>query len=148
MLCAEWRSKKSPDSESSLSSLYYKQFTLEWPSGWPSGDKIKISQENLIQKPEISRYTFVWLHQWEELNSDLWSGLMTSPRSRPRDLGAEKIAQIEFDGFEGDHLRCVRLNNSEPWHWWELLLVGIDADTRYWCEIMSRLFVPLGACYQ
>ena len=57
---------------------------------------------------------------------------MTCPRSRPRDLGAEKIAQIEFDGFEGDHLPCVRLNNSDldiggKWLVLTLLTLGIDA---------------------
>ena len=132
VLCAEWRSKKSlQDSESSLSSLYYKQFTLEWPLGWPgyNGDKIKISQEeNLIPKCSASilykgsTLTKKWPHP-----CGLVFKLMMFTRSQPRDLGAEKIAQIEFDGFEGDHLGCVSLNNSEPWHWWEL--VGIDADT-------------------
>ena len=57
---------------------------------------------------------------------------MTCPRSQPRDLGAEKIAQIEFDGFEGDHLPCVRLNNSDldiggKWLVLTLLTLGIDA---------------------
>ena len=69
---------------------------------------------------------------------------MTCPRSRPRDLGAEKIAQIEFDGFEGDHLPCVRLNNSDldiggKWLVLTLLTRGIDArlcqDFLCWWEL-------------
>ena len=140
--CVLSKVKKSSDSDSSLPGLYYKWSILEWPSGWAGQgrDKIKISQEIWFknQKYPVKLLTlqrsefkccglergFCW---WcfHDHGQEIWE-LRKLPKLSLMDLKRSfTLRQTEY--------------NSEPWHWWEL--VGIDTDTGYWCEIMSRLFV-------